>query len=105
MAHIVVTIRLSKSPGETEYVSECLELGISSCGVTIDEALAMAEEAVSLYIETLADEGELDRLLADRGILVEAEPFSDTEAGVAIRVPIDSVVSRRAVPVPSPAAA
>jgi predicted RNase H-like HicB family nuclease len=105
LAHIVVTLRLSKSPGETEYVSECPELGVASCGTTIDEALAMGEEAVSLYLETLADEGELDRVLTARGLAIEADAPAGPEPDADVRVAVGSVVSRRMVPIPSHAAA
>ena len=37
------------------YVSQCLNVDVSSFGETIDEAIAALKEAVSLYYE---DEGE-----------------------------------------------
>ena len=43
-----------------EFVSLCPEVGISSCGSTLEEARAMLEEAVDLYIENARELGILE---------------------------------------------
>jgi predicted RNase H-like HicB family nuclease len=36
-----------------DFVSLCPEVGVSSCGSTLEEATAMLQEAVDLYLELL----------------------------------------------------
>ena len=43
-----------------EFVSLCPEVGVSSCGSTLEEARAMLEEAVDLYIENARELGILE---------------------------------------------
>jgi predicted RNase H-like HicB family nuclease len=43
------------------YVSKCPELGVASCGDTLEEAVANLREAVDLYIENAQELG----LMAD----------------------------------------
>ena len=50
-----------------QFVSECVELGLSSCGDTLDEAFRSIIEATELYLETLEDLGETERVLHERG--------------------------------------
>lgn len=40
------------------YVSQCLNVDVSSFGETIDEAIASLKEAVSLYLEDEKDNSE-----------------------------------------------
>ncbi|MFP3983849.1 MAG: type II toxin-antitoxin system HicB family antitoxin [Desulfurivibrionaceae bacterium] len=40
------------------YVSQCLNVDVSSFGKTIEEAIASLKEAVSLYFEDEKDNGE-----------------------------------------------
>ncbi len=42
------------------FVSLCPELGVSSCGGSVEEAVTMLEEAVSLYLENARELGILD---------------------------------------------
>jgi predicted RNase H-like HicB family nuclease len=49
MAHVTLTASIWRE--DSAYVSLCPELGVSSCGDTPDEALAMLKEAVELYVE------------------------------------------------------
>jgi predicted RNase H-like HicB family nuclease len=43
-----------------DFVSLCPEVGVSSCGSTLEEARAMLEEAVDLYIENARELGILE---------------------------------------------
>ena len=40
------------------YVSQCLNVDVSSFGVTIDEAISALKEAVSLYYENESENSE-----------------------------------------------
>jgi antitoxin HicB len=53
------TILLDKDPDEGGYVVTVPDLpGCVTQGDTLDEAIAMAKEAISLYIETLIARGK-----------------------------------------------
>jgi len=43
-----------------DFVSLCPELGVSSCGSDLEEAVAMLQEAVDLYLENARDLDMLD---------------------------------------------
>ncbi len=51
MTNRTITLTASLTPEEGGYVARCLELGVTSEGDTLDEALAMLREAVELYLE------------------------------------------------------
>jgi predicted RNase H-like HicB family nuclease len=42
------------------YVSKCPELGVASCGDTVEEAMANLREAVELYLENARRLGILE---------------------------------------------
>lgn len=44
--------------GGDYYVSQCLNVDVSSFGESIDEAIAALKEAVALYFEDETDNGE-----------------------------------------------
>lgn len=54
---------------DRQYSAVCQELDTASCGDTVEEALANLEEAIEVDLATLADFGELDRFLTERGIV------------------------------------
>ena len=56
-----------------DFVSRCPELGVSSCGETLEEATAMLKEAVDLFLENAR---ELDMLDAAIGGLTVDEFLS-----------------------------
>jgi predicted RNase H-like HicB family nuclease len=58
---------------EGQFCSWCPELDISSCGSTIDEASANLKEAVSLYLETEIELGELDQVFQEKGLKLKSE--------------------------------
>jgi predicted RNase H-like HicB family nuclease len=51
MTERTVTLTASLIPEEGGYVARCLELGVTTEGDTLEEALAMLREAVELYLE------------------------------------------------------
>ena len=64
-----------------QWVSFCKELGTASCGETPEEAFANLDEAVQVYLETLAEYGELDRVFGERGIVVGRDATPEEAAG------------------------
>jgi predicted RNase H-like HicB family nuclease len=77
--YILLTFKVHEE-GE-QYVSECIELGVASCGATIDEAFEAIRDATTVYLQTLEDEGELEQVFAERAITILAgEPPEDGRA-------------------------
>ena len=71
-----------------QYVSTCLELGTSSCGDTIEEALSNLEDAIGLHLNALEDIGDRDRIFQERGIVV-----SDGEAiTMPMKIPVGKIL-------------
>ena len=66
--HVRLHFRTFAEDGQ--WVGRCLELGVSTCADTRAEAEAGIIEATTLYLETLADEGELERVLSENGLAV-----------------------------------
>jgi predicted RNase H-like HicB family nuclease len=66
--YIVLTLRAFEDDGV--FASECIELQTASQGDTPDEAIANAYDAALVYLDTIADLGEQDRVLKERGIRI-----------------------------------
>ena len=49
------------------FVSHCPELGVASCGDTVEEALDNLGEALVVHLEALGEIGELERVLEAGG--------------------------------------
>ena len=62
-----------------KIVSKCPELGVASCGDTVEEAMANLREAVDLYLENADRLG----LLEQAPVLASAERFT-TQFEVAL---------------------
>ncbi|MYD36366.1 MAG: type II toxin-antitoxin system HicB family antitoxin [Dehalococcoidia bacterium] len=58
---------------DNQYVSICPELGVASCGDTVEEAFAMLAEAVELHLKGLVEIGTLNEELRERNVRVEYE--------------------------------
>lgn len=70
----VVTLRFEAEREDDLYVAHCPDLDISSYGDTIEDAFARLQDAVSLYLETIEEDGERERIFRERGISVEGRP-------------------------------
>ena len=69
--YIRVTVRID--PGEEDeggFVAHCEELGVSSQGETIDEALGNIQEALEEFIGGLYELGDLETFLKEHGVEV-----------------------------------
>ena len=79
----------------------CPELGVATCGDTVEEVLDGLQDALAVYLEGLAEIGELERVFAAKGIAVQGSPpaadkMAVAAAGIAGRVYV--------LPMPVPAA-
>ena len=96
--YIVLTLKVHQEDGQ--YVSECPELGVASFGETIGEAFEAIKDATAVYLATLDDEGELERILAARGIaIIPGEPTEDGRERQVTARPKE-YVSLETVPLP-----
>ena len=77
-----ITLTLEVEREDDTFVALCPELDVASYGDTVDEALARLIDMVSLYLETIEQDGERDRILRERNILVEDR----SEVDHAVRV-------------------
>lgn len=59
--------------GESGYVSQCPELGIASQGETIEEARAMLQEALELFLEVASPSEIEQRLQRNTGMVSTLE--------------------------------
>lgn len=67
---ILLNVVLRPDP-EGGYVVECPELGVTSQGETIEEALDNIKEASELYIESAKKLGTMDEVLEKLGLTKE----------------------------------
>ena len=67
----------------SQFVSNCRELGTSSCGDTVNEAFENLGDAIEVHINALIETGELPRVFRERNIRIDLEPSPDE---LAIRV-------------------
>ena len=67
-------------------MSFCPELGTTSCGDTIEEALSNLEEAIEVHLNALEEIGERERVFEEKNITIE--PFdSPLQEGVKVNYP------------------
>jgi len=74
-----ITLTLEVEREDDQYVSFCPELDVSSYGDTVEEALQHLRDAVALYLETIEQDGELERVFRERGIDVSAHTDSSRQ--------------------------
>lgn len=92
--YILLTCRVFEEDGL--YVGECVELGVSSFGNTVGEALDALAEATTLYMNTLEAEGQVNRVLKERGLKITPAPRTRT---LSVRARPGEVIAPRSVPV------
>jgi predicted RNase H-like HicB family nuclease len=73
--YITVTFKVHKE--DDQYVARCIELGISTCAASLEEAEQRIEEATSLYMNTLEEVGECERVFEEAGLTINpGEPMA-----------------------------
>lgn len=58
---------------DDQYVSICPDLGVASCGDTVEEAFAMLADAIEVHLEGLVEIGTLNEELRERNVRIEYE--------------------------------
>ena len=75
---------------EGGFTAVCPELGVASCGDTVEEALDMLGEAIDVQLEDLQDLGQLDGVL--RGSSVKKHRGDVASGLVSITVQPETIV-------------
>jgi len=70
--YITLTFQISRAEGERFFSSVCLELGVASCGHTVEKAFSNLREAVELYLNTLVELGEREAVFQEREIEISS---------------------------------
>lgn len=99
VGYINLTITAHRDERTNEYVVRCQELGISTMAENESQILPMITDAIALYLNTLEEVGERDRLFEEIGLtILDDEPREST---VSARVRPGDFVSPLAMPVPA----
>ncbi len=75
------------------WVASCPQLHVASQGSTPEEAMAMLQEAMALFIEGCCEEGIMDRVLDESGleVRVTANAVDHAAAQDTVSVPVNMV--------------
>ena len=63
-----VALSVTIFPEDDQWSARCEELDLVSCGDSIDEALNNIQDLVQVYLATISEQGELQRIFTERGI-------------------------------------
>lgn len=76
MGQQVIHLHFRTYPEDHLWVGECIELDVASGGETEEEATRRVEEATRLYLDTVSEHGDLERILTEKGVPItdQGEP-------------------------------
>ncbi len=75
---------------EGGFTAVCPELGVASCGDTVEEALDMLGDALEVHLNALEEIGEVDRVFLERNIEIRRDT---TDTGhVSVTIPTNKTV-------------
>jgi predicted RNase H-like HicB family nuclease len=96
--YVVLTFKFSKE--DDRWVGDCVELGTSAFGDTVDEALEVLKDLVALHLNELETLGERRDFFRDHGIKFYREaPEWRTTSLKKIRLSLGELAERQLVPV------
>src|SRR5215210_5594533 len=72
-----ITVTLKVEREDDQYVSLCPELEVASYGDSVEDAVAHLKDAVLLYLDTIEQDGERERIFRERGIKIEERLSTD----------------------------
>jgi predicted RNase H-like HicB family nuclease len=97
MRYIAVTLRASRDDETGQYTAVCDELGVPSCGDTLDQAFENVTEATLLYLDSIEAAGERERIFKERGIAIVYG--DDPEAPRSIQVSPNEYIHPSRLPI------
>ena len=86
-------------PEDDGFNAYCPELGVATCGDTVEEALDNLGDAIGLQILELADIGRLEQDFQENGIAVKTGPLP--AESVTTPVPVGKTLRVYVLPVPA----
>ena len=89
-------------PEDDGFNAYCPELGVATCGDTVEEVLDGLQDALEVYIAGLVEIGDLARVFAERGVALRSGPPAADKATVP--APAGTAVRVYTLPIPVPAA-
>ena len=89
-------------PEDDGFNAYCPELGVATCGDTVEEALDGLQDALEVYIAGLVEIGELEQVFAARGVALQSGPPAADAATVP--APLGTAVRIYTLPAPMPVA-
>ena len=98
IGYIILTLKAHKEGNQ--FVSECVELGVASCGETLEVAFENIKDAVTLYLNTLEKEGERERVFVERDIQVILGELPKPEPEISVSVRPHEYVSPAMIRIP-----
>lgn len=93
-----VTLTLEAYPEGRSYVSRCSELGVTSCGDSLGDAIESLKDAVAAYLNAIEQLGDRDRIFEEKGIEVRKSKPKMVPIGVD-RLPPNSVAGPAVFPI------
>lgn len=78
--YVLLSFSLQPASDIAGFVALCPALGVASQGATPEEAENNIREAVGLYLTAIDDDGDLERIFAEKGLTV-----SYLDPGVKVR--------------------
>lgn len=87
-----ITLRLEAEREDDLYVANCPALDISSYGDTVEEAFAHLKNAIFLYLDTIEEDGERERIFRERGIKIDER--LETNYEITVHPDVIATVSR-----------
>ncbi len=103
IAGYVILTGTVEAEEEGGFTSVCLELGVASCGDTVEKALDMLGEAIDCQLEGLADLGILEREFRERNI--ETQQDEPSQDKVTVKVAPETIIRVYPRKIPALAAA
>jgi len=91
-AYIIVS-GVATHADEGGFVSTCPDLDISSQGESVEEALTSLREAIDIFLDALAEGGQLGSYLKDHGIAFYMDKPKSTQVSVAPGAIVSSFVA------------
>ena len=89
-------------PEDNGFNAYCPELGVATCGDTVEEVLDGLQDALEVYIAGLGEIGDLARVFAERGVAIQSGPTAADKATVS--APVGTAVRVYTLPVSAPVA-
>ena len=66
----VLLTQVVEEEEDGQYAAHCPELGVATCGDTIEEAFSNLRDAIEVHLNALEEVGTRERVLQERNIVI-----------------------------------